>query len=241
MFYNYVASLGLLLTLFFLVKYKIKAYYISTDEFVQAAVVVGFFSYFGSHIGWMFRDGVTATEQASMMNWLAFYKGGQSATGLLGAILAVVLVCLWHKKNIFNYISLLIEAGLVTLAFVRIGCSYNHEHLGIEAPKWLGYTDQFGIYRHDLGLYECLFLWLCFIPNFLRHRRNIYNASKFTIQFTISFLIFRFVLEFIRQENFQSSQFKVQSIYVILAFTIFIFRNHFYLKSGDLYEDQKAS
>ena len=131
---------------------------------------------------------------------------------------------------------LVLQAGLLTLAFVRIGCSVKHEHLGAVAPAWLGFADNIGIHRHDLGLYECIFLWVVIVPFIWKYRDDIYKSAKVTVSLIIAFLVFRFALEFLRNDEVKLTQLVLPTVYIGSAGLVCIFKK--YLLNGEHYENQ---
>ncbi|MFZ2537857.1 MAG: prolipoprotein diacylglyceryl transferase family protein [Oscillospiraceae bacterium] len=120
--------------------------------------------------------------------------------GLLGGFLGIFLLKkrLNIKMKTGNDIAAPAALGM---AIGRLGCFFAGCCYGIESPKLLGVNFGDGIYRYPTQLYELAFdlgLFLCFL--YLKKRTELKPGILFRY-LIISYLSFRFFLEFIRESD----------------------------------------
>lgn len=142
---------------------------------------------------------------------IRFWDGLSSFGGILGGLVAAYLFFRRLNIKMKLYTEVLLFGAVVSLLVGRLGCSVAHDHPGkvttsiIAVKGWptfdtperkLGfYTD--GIRRHDLGLYEFIFLIpLTAILYALRHYRPFPNFH--TVLFLAIYAPVRFLLDFLR-------------------------------------------
>jgi len=135
---------------------------------------------------------------------LLFYIQGQTIVGgLLGGYLGVEVVkkILKEKRatgNLFTY-PLILGIGIG-----RIGClltGVSDRTVGIESSLPWAFEQGDGIPRHPTSLYEIIFLGLLFyFLKSVEKRKSLKNGVLFKI-FMFSYLLFRFLIEFIKPIN----------------------------------------
>lgn len=128
-------------------------------------------------------------------------QGGLSS---FGGFVGAGVVFWWYgkKRDISIFASQKLETSL-SLAFPlgwaigRIGCFLIHDHPGVFTNFVLGVKYPDGV-RHDLGLYEALFLFFYFfIFSLLFHKRHFAPGSCAAL-IMIFYGIMRFFLDFLR-------------------------------------------
>lgn len=125
--------------------------------------------------------------------------------GLGGAFFSVYILC-WIKKIDFWYwLNFCIPAVGLGYFFGRLGNFFNGELYGrkTELPWGMYFpADREKLLRHPSQLYEAFFegLIIFIILWLLRNKKNLQN--KMFPLFLILYGIFRFLIEFVREENF---------------------------------------
>jgi phosphatidylglycerol---prolipoprotein diacylglyceryl transferase len=128
----------------------------------------------------------------------AIWEGGSS---MFGGLIACVLVGLWYLRrrnvDIFAYADSLVFGLPFGIWLGRIGCFLIHDHPGTATDFFLGVKFPDGVTRHDLGLYESL-AGLMLAVVFLLMARQPRLTGVYLALFSISYGLFRFVLDFYR-------------------------------------------
>jgi len=142
----------------------------------------------------LFQEGLAAFSQPN----LSSYGGLFSATLGFFAYLKK-----YKPKNIALLSDVLLEGAVIGFTFGRLGCAVVHDHPGIATNFFLGvkFPD---MTRHDLGLYEFLFIAAILLPTSQWIART-YSAKKIQAgyQRVLLCLVYapvRFLLEFLRAD-----------------------------------------
>jgi len=132
--------------------------------------------------------------------WLRFFEGLSSTGAMAGALLGSALFLILFRAPAGRFYAAGFEACALVWGIGRIGCALLNEHLGGTTSFFLGVRFPNGTVRHDLGLYECLFL-LCFLTLYVWRRRN-QAPDPLAAVAAVSFRYgaFRFFLDFLRDE-----------------------------------------
>jgi phosphatidylglycerol---prolipoprotein diacylglyceryl transferase len=163
-------------------------------------IIIG--AIFGSLIGSRLVGGLEDIEalQVAPNKVLYFYQNKTVVGGFIGGLFGVEFI----KKCINERTSsgdLFVYPMLLALIIGRIGCfsmGIYEETYGVptQLPWSINLGD--GLYRHPVSLYEIVFLiglWIAFVQ--IQKRYKLMNGSLFKL-FMISYLTFRFLLDFIK-------------------------------------------
>lgn len=157
---------------------------------------------FGALIGSRLLGGLENPSQIKTAHNLLiyFYSNKTIVGGLLGGLFGVELVkkLIGEKKSSGD---LLVKPILLAMIIGRIGCfsmGVYEETYGLQtsAPWGLNLGD--GLKRHPVTLYEILFLMLLWIGLSIIKRKNYLQSGALFKLFMISYLLFRFLLDFIK-------------------------------------------
>ena len=186
---------------------------------------------FGSLIGSRLIGGLEDPPQIQKAEniFLYFYENKTILGGLLGGLLGVEIV----KKIIVEKLAsgdLFVYPVILALIIGRIGCftmGIYEETYGLPSnlPWAMNLGD--GVPRHPVTLYEIIFLlvlWLICIS--IQKRYTVARGGLFKI-FMIAYLLFRFVLDFIKPHftlNIGLSIIQLTSIVGLLYYLPFILR-----------------
>jgi prolipoprotein diacylglyceryltransferase len=159
-------------------------------------------AFIGSHLIGIF-------ENPSLLHKMSFvyFMGNKTIVGgLLGGLIGVELI----KKKIGVQVSsgdLMAYPIILAMIIGRTGCFFAGLDDGTYGiPSNLPWAINFGdgIYRHPTNLYEILF-WIALWTSMIAYERGHYftGGSKFKI-IMVAYLIFRFLIEFIKPDYFFS-------------------------------------
>lgn len=114
---------------------------------------------YGAH--WWYLASHPPTHPSS---WF-FIDGGFSSSGaIIGGVLFGSICAVFFKIPATTAIVAALEAGVIGLWVVRVGCTLLAEHLGSPTSFMWAAIDSQGVARHNLGLYELLFLSALLVP-----------------------------------------------------------------------------
>ena len=142
---------------------------------------------------------------------LRLWDGISSFGGFIGGLVAAVLFFRLRKLKLRRYAEALIFGAVVALMIGRAGCSVAHDHPGKVTASPLGvkgwptattpergfgfYTD--GPRRHDLGLYELLYLIPVTALMYGLRRRRPFEGFHIVLALLL-YTPVRFLLDFLR-------------------------------------------
>jgi len=196
-------------TLAYFIGYRYYAYLrkkesdtISDDNRLIIFIAAATGAFLGSHI-------IGVLENPLLLNHVGiiyFFGNKTIVGGMIGGLIAVELV----KKRIGITASsgdLMVYPLILAMIIGRIGCFLAGLDDGtfgtLSSLPWaINFGD--GIRRHPTNLYEILFwctLWVVLL--FVEKRRHLVNGARFKI-FLASYLVFRFMAEFIKPDYFFS-------------------------------------
>lgn len=157
---------------------------------------------FGSVIGSRLLGGLENIHdlQTAFNKWLYFYQNKTVLGGFLGGLIAVELVKKLIKEK-HSSGDLMTFPIILALMIGRIGCfsmGVYEETYGVKTSLPWGMNLGDNVYRHPVCLYEILFLGLVWSGIAAIEKRYLLaNGARFKI-FLISYLFFRFMLDFIK-------------------------------------------
>ena len=175
---------------------------INSENRLIIFIGAAFGAFVGSHVIGVFENPLLLSH----FNLIYFMGNKTIVGGMLGALIGVELT----KRRIGVKVSsgdLMVYPLILAMIIGRIGCFLAGLEDGTYGiPSTLPWAINFGdgIRRHPTNLYEILFwmiLWALLIG--LEKRRTLTDGSKFKI-FLASYLVFRFLIEFIKPDYFFS-------------------------------------
>jgi phosphatidylglycerol:prolipoprotein diacylglycerol transferase len=128
-----------------------------------------FWGFVGSHLLHLVTDDAE-TLREDPMSVLAVWRGMSSYGGMMGGVVATLIVMRWRRMNgasMLRYLDCVAFVFPFAWVFGRLGCAVAHDHPGIPSGSWLAVQFPEGP-RFDLGFLELLcalaiaaaFLWL---------------------------------------------------------------------------------
>lgn len=134
-------------------------YGIKKNEAYISMGLISFFSAYGAHWGHLI-----VFPPSTVRSWF-FLDGGFNSTGAIvfGTIATIVCASI-YKKNLWVVLAMSLDAAVVGLWSIRAGCALKSEHLGAITNVGWAAIDHSGNLRHDLGLYEFIFLSVTLLP-----------------------------------------------------------------------------
>ncbi|MEL6342593.1 MAG: prolipoprotein diacylglyceryl transferase family protein [Myxococcota bacterium] len=143
-------------------------------------------------------------QEQGIMALLRIWAGFSSYGGFLGAIIGTVLFFRVIRPRPFWLHADTVVYGFPFGWFLgRMGCFSAHDHIGQRSDFFLA-VDFPGGARHDLGLYEALWMIVvCFVFYLLRNRK--FQPGFFTALFAMMYAPIRFLLDFLRNTDLQGA------------------------------------
>lgn len=203
---RYAVSVHLLLeTLAFMIGFRYFLYLrrhqvdrISDSNRVWIIIGAAFGAFFFSRLIGALEDPAAFAGSAHPV--LFFYASKTIVGGLLGGLLVVELTKLALKETSSSG-DLFTFPLILAMIIGRIGCFSSGVHeptYGDETTSFLGMDLGDGLMRHPVSLYEIAFLFiLWYALKRLEKRRMLANGYRFKL-FMIAYLLFRFLLDFIK-------------------------------------------
>ena len=150
-------------------------------------------------------------EMIDEEGWVVLIKiwaGFSSNGGFLGAILGTLLWFGWIRRRPFWLHADTIAYALPFGWFLgRVGCFTAHDHVGIASDFFLAIDFPkvwYGGPRHDLGLYEAIYVaGLCIL--FWALRKKPLHHSSFAALFCLLYAPARFSLDFLRNTDLKNA------------------------------------
>ena len=133
------------------------------------------------------RDGLKAIFQ--------LWNGSTSYGGFFGGVLAVYLYTRKKKRSMLLMGDAFLPALALGEAIGRFGCFVDHHHVGRLTNFFLAVNFPYGA-RHDLGLYESVFLFFVLLPGY--RFVNRFGLGAITIWTMMGYATARFFFDFLR-------------------------------------------
>ena len=163
-------------------------------------------------------------------NFLYYVQGKTIVGGLIGAILGVEITKkILNKKEPTG--DLFVFPLILGIAIGRMGCfltGVSDRTVGLPSNLPWAISQGDGIPRHPTSLYEIIFLILLGISLFCINKR--YNLKKGVLfkAFIIFYLVFRFIIEFIKPINplfYNMSSIQITGFIMSIYYIKFLFKN----------------
>jgi phosphatidylglycerol---prolipoprotein diacylglyceryl transferase len=131
---------------------------------------------------------------------LQFWDGLSSFGGFLGALLGMAFYFRRIRKPWLLHAEIIMQGLILGLMLGRLGCTVVHDHPGRHSDFFLAVAFPGGP-RHDLGLYEFLFLLLILLPaSLILHARRARTGVILTMTMML-YAPVRFIFDFLRVED----------------------------------------
>lgn len=153
-------------------------------------------------IGGHMLDVIFYKQEALAENWFLLFDltaGMSSIGGLLAGTLSLIVYLKIKKPtaSALVYFDLIAQGVFVGLPIGRLGCSMVHDHPGRRTDFFLAVAYPEGP-RHDLGVYEFLFLTFVTLPiSYYLYRRRARPGSQ-TLLLILLYAPVRFLLDGLR-------------------------------------------
>lgn len=136
-------------------------------------------------------------------NWLLAFGNKSIIGGLLGGLIGVELVKKWIGENLSSG-DLFTLPLIVAIGIGRVGCflaGLSDNTYGVETSLPWGIDLGDGIHRHPTNLYEIGFLVVLYFSLKRMRAEKLKSGAMFKL-FMVSYLSFRFLIEFIKPNEF---------------------------------------
>ena len=132
--------------------------------------------------------------------WEALGPGGtglSSVGGLVGGATGFALVLSLRGALSWRYADVIMQGLVIAWVVVRLGCTLVGDHPGARTEFFLAMQFADGL-RHNMGLYEFLFMLLVVVPGNLRLNRTRPPTGVFIGFNCLAYGLGRFALDFLR-------------------------------------------
>lgn len=136
--------------------------------------------------------------------FLRVFTGLSSIGAFFGGLLGLGLYFKRRNKPWIRHLSIIVEGFVIWWAFVRLGCTLAHDHLGQRTSFFLAFNYPSGP-RHNLGFYEFLMVILILFPITLTYRRSQGKPSDYVGTIFLAYGSLRFGLDFLRATDLPGS------------------------------------
>jgi phosphatidylglycerol:prolipoprotein diacylglycerol transferase len=196
--FGLLATIGLVLGVVFLF---LRAKKLGIGDDIQ--LVLGW----GIPVGFLFCIILTTVfyfpERISERGISAFFdlRGGMSSFGVFfGGGLAAWIYFRIRNIPYGRHSDILLQGLVVVWVFVRLGCTFAHDHIGNPSDFILAFDYPSGS-RHNLGFYEFLFMLLVLLPITMRWRNEAHRPLLYSALLGCAYGLFRFGLDFLRASD----------------------------------------
>ncbi len=135
-------------------------------------------------------------DLANPLNLLKFWDGLSSFGGLLGGVVAAVVYFRVRKLRFMDYADALALGTAPGWGIARIGCFAVHDHPGLPSDFFLAVAFPGGS-RHDLGLYDALWLFAITVVLYALAKRQLLTGRLLGV-LAILYAFGRFGFDFLR-------------------------------------------
>lgn len=139
--------------------------------------------------------------------WTVFFKlftGLSSIGGVFGGLAGLCIYLKRRRRPCIPHLSVLVEGFVVWWAFVRLGCTLAHDHVGTLTSFFMAFNYPSGP-RHNLGFYEFLVVILVLFPLTIILRRNQARPGDYVGTMFVIYGSLRFALDCLRATDVRGS------------------------------------
>lgn len=130
------------------------------------------------------------------LNIFLIWEGVSSYGGFLGAAVTTFIFFRLRRKSFFHYADSLALGFALAWSIARAGCFMAHDHQGIHTDFFLAVDFPDGP-RHDLGLYESIYMWCIFAVMLFVNRKRP-GGGTLTGIMCVTYAPPRFFMEYLR-------------------------------------------
>ncbi len=163
-------------------------------------VYMAFLAIFMSHAFAIlfYRPELLVTE--GLIVFLKYWDGMSSVGGFVGAIIGVIHLARHYNFRILSISDIVIISSVPGLTIGRIGCTFAHDHLG-HITNFILAINYGAISRHNLGLYEFVFLAVVILPTSQVMSRRKLPCGRASAVIGVLYCSFRFCMDFFRAND----------------------------------------
>ena len=139
--------------------------------------------------------------------WTVFFRvftGLSSIGAVLGGIAGLCVYLKCRRRPCIPHLSVMVEGFVFWWAFVRLGCTLAHDHVGTLTSFFMAINYPSGS-RHNLGFYEFLLVILVLFPLTIILRRNQSRPRDYVGTIFLIYGSLRFGLDFLRATDLPGS------------------------------------
>ena len=175
---------------------------------------------------------------------LKIWQGGMSFHGgVIGIIIASIIIEKKYEDNIFNYLDVVAIVSPIGIFFGRIANFINSELYGHETtmPWGVKFIQIDNLYRHPSQIYEAILegIVLFILLIFFWKKEKFKTQGKLSAFFLIYYSTFRFIVEYFREPDNQLGYFIlnltmgqiISLVFFIAGITLYYFINDIKKKS----------
>lgn len=132
--------------------------------------------------------------------WTVYFRvftGLSSIGGVFGGLAGFCVYLKRRRRACIPHLSVMVEGFVIWWAFVRLGCTLAHDHVGTLTSFFLAFNYPSGP-RHNLGFYEFLVVILVLFPLSMILRRNQSAPRDYVGTMFLIYGSLRFGLDFLR-------------------------------------------
>ena len=205
----YLHPFGVLLILGIVIAYRVMMsragdLQIPGDEMKGALICAFAVGLIGAHLVdvLFYQPEILRTE-----GWAAYFRvftGLSSIGAVFGGIAGLCVYLKYRGRHCIPHLSVMVEGFVVWWAFVRLGCTLAHDHVGTLTSFFLAFNYPAGP-RHNLGFYEFLLVILVLFPITLIVRRDQFQPRNYVGTIFLIYGSLRFGLDFLRATDLPGS------------------------------------
>jgi phosphatidylglycerol:prolipoprotein diacylglycerol transferase len=205
----YLHPFGVLLVLGIIISYRVMMsrandLEIPGEEMIGALICEFTVGLIGAHVVEVlfYQPELLRTE-----GWTVYFRvftGLSSIGGVFGGLAGLCVYLKRRRRPCIPHLSVMVEGFVIWWAFVRLGCTLAHDHVGTLTSFFLAFNYPSGP-RHNLGFYEFLVVILVLFPLTMILRRNQCEPRDYVGTMFLIYGSLRFGLDFLRATDVPGS------------------------------------
>ena len=205
----YLHPFGVLLVLGIIIAYRVMMsraddLQIPGEEMKGALICAFTVGLIGAHVVEVlfYQPEILRTE-----GWTVYFRvftGLSSIGGVFGGLAGLCVYLKCRRRPCIPHLSVMVEGFVFWWAFVRLGCTLAHDHVGTLTSFFMAFNYPSGP-RHNLGFYEFLVVILVLFPVSMILRRNRCGPRDYVGTMFLIYGSLRFGLDFLRATDLPGS------------------------------------
>jgi len=205
----YVHPFGVLLVLGIMIAYRVMMsragdLQLPGEEMKGALICAFTVGLIGAHVVEVlfYQPELVRTE-----GWIVYFRvftGLSSIGGVFGGLAGLFVYLKRRRRPCIPHLSVMVEGFVIWWAFVRLGCTLAHDHVGTLTSFFLAFNYPSGA-RHNLGFYEFLLVIVVLFPLSMILRRNQSEPRDYVGTMFLIYGSLRFGLDFLRATDIPGS------------------------------------